>query len=50
MGSDHYNPINQLEMIYTPEQIIDMMNKIAKNKDKNKNSDVAKYGGTSGKC
>lgn len=45
MGSDGYNPIDQLEDIYTPEQIIDMMNKIAKNKN-TKNSDVAKYGGT----
>jgi len=46
MGSDGFNPIDQLEMIYTPEQIIEMMNKIAQNKTKN--SDVAKYGGTSG--
>jgi hypothetical protein len=51
MGSNGYNPIDQLEMIYTPEQIIDMMNKIAQNKTKNSDvakSDVAKYGGTSG--
>jgi hypothetical protein len=44
MGDDGYNPIEQLEKIYTPEQIIEMMNKIAKNK--NQNSNVAKYGGT----
>jgi hypothetical protein len=43
MGLDGFNPIDQLELIYSPEQIIDMMNKIAKNKTEN--SDTARYGG-----
>jgi N-acetyl-anhydromuramyl-L-alanine amidase AmpD/predicted metal-dependent hydrolase len=47
MGWDGFNPIDQLELIYSPEQIIDMMNKIAKNDTQN--SDVAKYGGSSNK-